>query len=308
VIERPSAAACEPPPDPDRNNAAEVENMDAPNPNLAPGFVHAERVSQIPASLKLLTFPDGFRCFTHTSVEETEFIYNEVIVKGEYLQHGLALDGARCIVDAGANIGIFTLFAKSRNPQAVIHAFEPIPETFEVLKLNVELHGLADVHLHRCALGSRTARRRFTYYPNMAGNSTARPSTKGAQLKILRNQLGKELAEFLFRPENRSAPVRTLSDFLDRERIPAVDFLKIDVEGDELAVLQGMDGKHASAIRELSIESHTPRITRTVCAVLVDMGYEVNCESGISSFPGIANVYAVRRGDSGDRQSTMAGL
>ena len=98
----------------------------------------------------------------------------------------------------------------------------------------------------------------------------------------------------LFHSERRSAPVRTLADFLDKEGIPVVDFLKIDVEGDELAVLKGMDGS-VPEILNLALETHTPQITREACGMLKGMGYEVFCETGLSSFPDIANVYAVRR-------------
>ena len=117
------------------------------NPNVSLDFVHGQRVETGPASLKLVAFPDAFRCYTHTSMEETEFIYNEVFVKQDYLRHGLTLKDAACIIDIGANIGIFTLFAKIRNPRAVVHAFEPIQDSFNILKLNVQSQRLADVHL-----------------------------------------------------------------------------------------------------------------------------------------------------------------
>jgi FkbM family methyltransferase len=269
--------------------------MNSPNPNLSPGFVHAQSVEQNSAPLKLVTFPDGFRCYTHTSIEETEFIYNEVIINREYLRHGLNLEGASSIFDIGANIGVFTLFARSVNPNAVIHAFEPIPETYEALARNVELHGLSNVHIHNCAVGSRTvARRTFAYYPNMAGNSTAKPAMKKPQLDFMEAQLGKPLTEFLFRSETRHAPMQTLSAVLDAENITAVDFLKIDVEGDELAVLKGIEDRHFAGIRNLVLESHTPRLTQKVRALLVRKGFTVFCDAGLSSLPDVSGVYAVK--------------
>jgi hypothetical protein len=59
--------------------------------------------------LKLLTFPDGFRCYTHSNEQETMLIYNEIFVKHEYLGADIALDGCRCVFDVGANIALFTL-------------------------------------------------------------------------------------------------------------------------------------------------------------------------------------------------------
>ncbi|MGB7539161.1 MAG: FkbM family methyltransferase [Anaerolineales bacterium] len=274
--------------------------MDKQNPNYSPDFVHARSIEEGPASLKLVTFPDAFQCYTHTSIEETEFIYNEVFVKQEYMRHGLTLEGASCVFDIGANIGVFALFAKIKNPKAVIHAFEPIPETCDVLRRNVELHRLADVHVHNCAMGSQAAERRpFAYYPNMAGNSTATPAIKLPQLQLLEGQLGKDLTDFLFRSETRYASVQTLSGFLDVQGIPSIDFLKIDVEGDELAVLQGIDGKHVSGFRQLIVEAHSPQLADAVSAMLSGMGFRVFSDTGLASFPGVSAICAVNKGDHG---------
>jgi FkbM family methyltransferase len=267
------------------------------NPNLAPGFVHVEDVAAGPGSLKLVTFPDGLRCYTHSSVEETEFIYNEVFVAREYLRHGVSLEDAACVLDVGANIGFFTLLAKRENPGAVVHAFEPIKETCEVLQRNVQLNRLENVHVHNCAVGSEeNARRAFTYYPHMAGNSTATPSLKEGQLNVMKSELGEALTEFLFRPETRLSSVRVLTAFLAEQGIPSVDLLKIDVEGDELAVLRGIDAKAFALIRRVVIETHAPHLAQDACKVLKREGFTVTYDEQMSVFPGIGGVYAIRDG------------
>ena len=52
-----------------------------------------------------------------------------------------------CVLDVGANIGLFTLFAAARAPGARIFAVEPAPELFELLRQNVNLHGIDAVLL-----------------------------------------------------------------------------------------------------------------------------------------------------------------
>ncbi|MBN1439398.1 MAG: FkbM family methyltransferase [Anaerolineales bacterium] len=269
--------------------------MTAQNPILSPDFIHVIRVEEQPPPLKLVTFPDGFRCFTHTSIQETEFIYNEVFIKQEYLRHGLSLEGASCIFDVGANIGMFALFAKLRNPKAFVCAVEPIPDTFEVLRRNVELHRLERVRLLNCAVGSRAEpRRTFAFYPNMAGNSTSAPELKKAQVDFIHSQLGPDLASYLFRSEERFAPVRTLSEILREEKIRTVDFLKIDVEGDELAVLQGIARRDYRRIREMAFETHSAGLADEVSGILKNAGYRVFRDTGSASFPGVAGLYAIR--------------
>jgi FkbM family methyltransferase len=268
--------------------------MKPQNPGLLPDFVHVKSVEPAHGHLKLVTFPDGFKCYTHTSIEETELIYNEIYIKQEYLRHGLTLEDVSCVFDVGANIGVFTLFVKSRNPRAVIHAFEPIRDTYDVLRLNVELHQLTEVHTHNVALGSQTAAQRtFTYYPNMAGSSTATPTIKKAQRQLMEDGAGKALTDFFFESETRIAPVQTLSSFLDEQDIPAVGFLKIDVEGDELAVLQGIAGKHASRIRQIVLEAHTPEIAQETCAFLTHMGFKVVSDIGLASPSEVTDIYAL---------------
>ena len=42
----------------------------------------------------------------------------------------------KTVVDVGALIGSFTLWAQEQWPNAIIHAYEPDPESFEYLKKN----------------------------------------------------------------------------------------------------------------------------------------------------------------------------
>lgn len=58
------------------------------------------------------------------------------------------------VVDIGANLGWYTIYAAKRG--AYVYAFEPCPEVFSLLKLNVEQNGLASqVSLLPLALYSR---------------------------------------------------------------------------------------------------------------------------------------------------------
>jgi hypothetical protein len=144
------------------------------NPFEDPTFVFATNVEDAGDGLKLLTFPDGFRCYTHSNEQEVMLIYNEIFIKHEYLGDGIALDGCRYVFDVGANIGLFTLFAKLAHPDLIVHAFEPIKPTYDVLVKNIELHGLTGVYAHNYALGDVDgAERAITFYPNVAGNSYA---------------------------------------------------------------------------------------------------------------------------------------
>src|SRR5215469_10833731 len=59
------------------------------------------------------------------------------------------------VVDAGANIGIYSQFLSYRvGPSGVVHSFEPSPENF--VRLRWATHKLANVHVCQAAVGERS--------------------------------------------------------------------------------------------------------------------------------------------------------
>lgn len=77
----------------------------------------------------------------HWQKSETDFLFTEIWGKeSAYSRGGIAFPEGATIIDAGANIGMFTLFAASRcKGDANIISFEPIPTTHSVLSSNAEL-------------------------------------------------------------------------------------------------------------------------------------------------------------------------
>ena len=271
--------------------------MSKENPLSAREYVHVTNIEEYPNGIKLCTFPDGFRLYSLINDVEAEFIYNEIIVKQEYNQYGLTLEGANCIFDVGANIGVYTLFAKMRNPEATVYSFEPIPEICDVLRKNIVLHDVSGVEILNVAVGDKDhSEKERVYYPHASGNSTAYPEIQEAEekQKALIEVFGEEKTKWFFEPEIRTVPVRTLSSVIKANHITRVDFLKIDVEGEELAVLKGIDAEHHHFIKQIAIEVHSEQIMMKVRKLLGDMGFRVVSDIGISSFVGTATVFAIQ--------------
>ena len=231
----------------------------------------------------------------HTSIEETELIYNEMFVKMEYLNHSPPLARMQTVVDVGANIGMLTLFTKKENPNLVVYSFEPAKETYDVLLRNIQLHNLKNVIARNFAIGSGDRTERiFTYYPNMAGNSTANPAFKESQHKEMVATFGKEKTDWAFVSETRVAQVRTLSALIEEYHIPSIDFLKIDTEGDETLVLDGIEAKHFNIIGHIAVEIHTEPIYKDIQKRLMQYGYKIDSDTGLSAFTGVTNLYATK--------------
>ncbi|KAI0192521.1 FkbM family methyltransferase [Astrocystis sublimbata] len=190
------------------------------------------------------------------SEEEAKFIYKEIFEDGCYDVAGLP--EAPFIVDAGANIGMFSLFVKQKFPAAKVLAFEPAPETYGLLRRNLELHGLADdVETLPCGLAARASTEKFTYFPNLPGNSTLKPEEKKQMVELARESRGDEVADQIFRgAQEFDVKLERLSDVLSRRpEFAAIDFLKVDVEGAELEVLRGLDDVHWGSVRNIVLET-----------------------------------------------------
>jgi len=248
------------------------------------GFIAAQTVEDAGDGVKLFTFPDGFRCYSHSSEDETTLIYNEIFIKQEYLGTTLSLDACRYVFDVGANIGLFSLYANLRNPTLVVHAFEPIKATYDVLVRNIALHGLTDVYAHNYALGPQDgAALTMTFYPHAAGNATAHPETKVKLKRTLTDILGPEQATYLFdAPQVQTVTAHTLSAVIDQTGVPAIDLLKIDTESDELAVLRGISDVHYPLIRQMTIEAHGAVLQTEIEQLLTTKGFTVSVDAGIA--------------------------
>jgi len=146
-----------------------------------------------------------------------------------FLQHLLKEGGV--FIDVGANIGSYTLIA-SEQPLAIVHAFEPHPNTFERLKENVEINKRMNVQLHNCALGSEEGEVAMTDLSASAINHLITDDISADKLVRV-----------------RCCRLERICRDLDLKP----DFVKVDVEGYEYAVIAGF-GIEIDAIKMVMVE------------------------------------------------------
>ena len=138
-----------------------------------------------------------------TNIPEIEFCKRE-IKKGD------------TVIDAGANIGYFTLFfSKLVGEEGKVIAFEPDPINFDILKKNIEQNRITNVELVKKGISNKNESMKLYKSAVSGGHS------------LIKNEWGKEFT---------TIQTVTLDDYFNDQKI---DLIKIDVEGFELEVIDG---------------------------------------------------------------------
>jgi len=166
--------------------------------------------------------------------------------------------------DIGANVGYVSLsLAKRVGPQGQVFAFEPIPQTFDWLEKNVKLNQLDNITTLMVAASDRP------------GETTIRipESLSMSSLVWHRND-----------PSAIELPIKTvvIDELVKTGSVPPPQFVKIDVEGAEGLVVEGMRGTIADCKPILFLEcSEIGRAT--TWPLLSELGYR--CHAAATRTP-----------------------
>ena len=224
--------------------------------------IDISKTELIPCSL-----PDG-QTVVAPSAGEARYLWHDVFAFNSYGPPIEYYPGA-VIVDVGAHIGLYVLYALRAAPSARVLAIEPVPLLFDALTRNTERYR-DRIAYFRAAAGEADGTASLTYYPKLSGMSSLRadPISDAALLRtIIRNTLDgrpetdpllRELDEIVSERLDSQAlecPVRRLQTILDDAAPDRIDVLKIDVQRYEEPALYGV-GNAWPRVRQVVVEVH----------------------------------------------------
>ena len=133
------------------------------------------------------------------------------------------------IVEAGAHIGIDTIEMSKLWPKGTIHAFEPVSNIFEQLSTNTRQFN--NVNRYKLALGNKTEKRKIFISSGISNASSS----------LLRPKEHLKMHPDVLFEQDELVDVITLNDWVKKYNINRIDFLWLDLQGNELAVLKAAE-------------------------------------------------------------------
>lgn len=182
-----------------------------------------------------LKFRNGV-IFKLRSGTSEKMIINEVWNYKLYTPHCFEIGKKDVVVDIGAHIGIFSIFASRLASEGQVYAFEPAPENFSRLKEHLNVNSVKNIVLaNEAVMGSSGVQQIFLAGANTGGNSVFKCVGSVGYVKV---------------------KAITLNEIFVRHKLEHIDFLKIDCEGAEYDLLYNAPDVVFRKIGKISMEYH----------------------------------------------------
>jgi FkbM family methyltransferase len=180
------------------------------------------------------------------------FVVNEIFTHQRYDHPGFAIKPTDTIVDIGANMGIFVLWAARKAPQGKVIAIEPT-SAIDVLRLNIERNHLTNVVPIQAAAGNDGGTFEIVTYPGFnIVNHHAAWKPKFWTRVFIKLLYGK----YQSAPVTERATVKSLRRMLEENGVDRVNYLKCDCEGGEYEIFRGLDDDTWTRIDKIAMEFH----------------------------------------------------
>ncbi len=183
----------------------------------------------------------------------------EALLDQFYRKFGTEIGDGWSIVDIGAGIGEFTIYAAHGHANNTVYAFEPFPESFAILQNNLSRNHLTGVQVFNEAIGAETG----TLILSLSNDEPLQFSTAASAASSI------------------SVPALSLRDAFQRLGLQRCHLLKLDCEGAEYSILFNAPDSVLESIDHIVMEYHdgiTQYNHGDLAKFLISKGFQVNVQ------------------------------
>ena len=197
-------------------------------------------------------------------------VINDIWIRNTYIPKGFEIRETDIIIDIGAHIGVFAIFAAKKAGKGKVFAIEPFPENYSLLTENVKLNDADNVITLNAAVCGKPGKKSLFLSEESVCHSFYK----------FQNQSERKLV----------VDGITLHGIMEKNGLERVDLLKIDCEGAEYDILLN-DKKALDKIDRITMEYHNidGNSPEQLKAFLEEKGFDV--EMGV----GHPMIYAKRK-------------
>ena len=165
---------------------------------------------------------------------------------------------ANCVIDVGANTGVYALIAKCLNKNSKVYAFEPVERVFEKLEYNNQINNY-NIHCNKIALSNKNGEAIIYDIPN---------TEHIYSVTVNKNMFtpGTPVVE-------KTIETITLDSFINKENISNIDLIKIDVETHEPEVIEGYLNNIKQHLPSILIEILNDEVGNKIEHLIKDLPY-----------------------------------
>ena len=151
----------------------------------------------------------------------------------EYSGDDFPISNDDVIIDVGAHIGLFALFASQFCKNGKIFCYEPIKENYKILIENIEMNQIQNIFPNNLAVTKETSRVKIFLNDDQSGHSMFTQNKNFVEVDS-----------------------KSLSDIFIDNGIKECDFLKLDCEGAEYEIIESLPSDLFTKINKTAIEYH----------------------------------------------------
>jgi len=202
----------------------------------------------------------GKNLVIHLRDDADQSVFNEIFKVREYRSADEAIKSARFpIVDVGAHAGFFVCYCRALNENAKIFAVEPESKNLEALKKHIKDNNYLDIEVVEGALAKDMG----------IGSLVISPDSHNHRLS------NGDIAE----GETVKVKTYSFSGFCKKNKIKKISLLKMDIEGGEYEVFDGLSADDLNMVNFVILEYHYGKEYKKIEDKLRENGF------GVQVFP-----------------------